>query len=80
MIVAIAGAGQAAAQSVLSLRHVGFMGKIVLIGEEPYLPYQRPPLSKAFMTGKQDIKDFISKTSLENMLIVGPLCMKCLHL
>ena len=55
-IVAIAGAGQAAAQSVLSLRHVGFMGKIVLIGEEPYLPYQRPPLSKKFLAGELELE------------------------
>jgi 3-phenylpropionate/trans-cinnamate dioxygenase ferredoxin reductase subunit len=50
--VVIAGAGQAAAQAIVSLRHGGFAGEIVLIGEEPSLPYQRPPLSKKFLAGE----------------------------
>lgn len=48
----IVGAGHASGQAVLSLRQSGFEGKIILIGEEPYLPYQRPPLSKDFLAGK----------------------------
>ncbi len=52
--VVIAGAGQAAAQAVVTLRHGGFTGHIVLAGEEPYLPYQRPPLSKKFLAGELD--------------------------
>jgi len=48
----IVGAGQAAAQAVDTLRREGFDGRIVLIGEEPYLPYQRPPLSKQFLAGQ----------------------------
>ena len=50
--VVIAGAGQAAAQAIVSLRQGGFAGDIVLIGDEPYLPYQRPPLSKMFLAGE----------------------------
>ena len=50
--VVIAGAGQAAAQAIVTLRHGGFTGDIVLAGEEPYLPYQRPPLSKKFLAGE----------------------------
>lgn len=50
--VVIAGAGHAAGQLVASLRHEKFNGKIVLIGDEPYLPYQRPPLSKKFLAGE----------------------------
>ena len=50
--VVIAGAGQAAAQAIITLRHGGFTGDIVLAGEEPYLPYQRPPLSKKFLAGE----------------------------
>lgn len=50
--VVIAGAGQAAAQAIVTLRHGGFDGDIVLVGEEPYLPYQRPPLSKKFLAGE----------------------------
>ncbi len=47
----IVGAGQAAAQAVQSLRADGFTGPITLIGDEPYGPYQRPPLSKAYLLG-----------------------------
>lgn len=50
--VVIAGAGQAGFQVALSLRDEGFTGNIDLIGDEPGLPYQRPPLSKAYLTGK----------------------------
>ena len=53
--VVIVGAGQAGFQCAMSLRTEGFQGAVTLIGEEPWLPYQRPPLSKAFMAGKQDI-------------------------
>ena len=48
----IVGAGQAAAQAVQSLRQGGFGGAITLVGDEPYLPYQRPPLSKKFLAGE----------------------------
>jgi 3-phenylpropionate/trans-cinnamate dioxygenase ferredoxin reductase subunit len=47
----IIGAGQAAAQAIQSLRAEGFDGPITLIGEEAYGPYQRPPLSKAYLLG-----------------------------
>ncbi len=47
----IVGAGQAAVQTVDTLRRRGFAGKITLIGDEPWLPYQRPPLSKKYLAG-----------------------------
>lgn len=47
----IAGAGHAAGQLVASLLQQSYPGNIVLIGEEPWLPYQRPPLSKKFLAG-----------------------------
>lgn len=50
--VVIVGAGQAAAQAIASLRGEGFAGEILLFGDEPFLPYQRPPLSKAFLAGE----------------------------
>lgn len=50
--VVIIGAGQAAAQTCASLRMFGFAGDITMIGDEPALPYQRPPLSKAYMKGE----------------------------
>lgn len=53
--VVVAGAGHAAGQTIVSLRQGGFGGRIVLAGEEPYLPYQRPPLSKKFLAGELEI-------------------------
>ncbi|NND81539.1 MAG: FAD-dependent oxidoreductase [Gammaproteobacteria bacterium] len=49
--VVIVGASHAAAEAVSSLRRFGFDGDITLIGDEPMLPYQRPPLSKKYFTG-----------------------------
>jgi len=49
MDVLIIGAGQAAAQLAASLRQDGFAGSICIVGDERYLPYQRPPLSKKFL-------------------------------
>ncbi len=50
--IVVVGGGHAAAQAVDSLRHAGFTGRLLLIGEEPALPYQRPPLSKKFLAGE----------------------------
>lgn len=50
--IVIVGAGQAGYQVAASLRTEGFTGDITLIGDEPGLPYQRPPLSKAYLLGK----------------------------
>lgn len=52
--VVIVGSGQAGYQTAASLRTEGYEGPVTLIGEERYAPYQRPPLSKAFVMGKQD--------------------------
>jgi 3-phenylpropionate/trans-cinnamate dioxygenase ferredoxin reductase subunit len=49
--VVIAGSGQAAVQAIDTLRRKGFAGELVLIGDEPWLPYQRPPLSKKYLAG-----------------------------
>jgi len=46
----IVGAGQAAAVAAAALRHDGYTGKIVMVGDEPHPPYERPPLSKAVLT------------------------------
>ena len=48
-IVAIVGAGQAGFQVAASLRELGFAGSIRIFGDEPYLPYPRPPLSKTWL-------------------------------
>ena len=52
--VVIVGAGHAAPDAISNLRRAGWEGKIVLIDDEPYLPYQRPPLSKGYFS--DDIK------------------------
>jgi 3-phenylpropionate/trans-cinnamate dioxygenase ferredoxin reductase subunit len=52
--IATVGAGQTAAVAVRTLRRRGFDGQLVLIGAEPHLPYQRPPLSKEYLAGEQD--------------------------
>ena len=49
--IVIVGAGHAAAQVVDSLRREGFTGALTLVGDEPHLPYQRPPLSKKYLAG-----------------------------
>ena len=49
--IVIVGAGQAAVQAIDTLRRKGFTGKLALIGDEPWLPYQRPPLSKKYLAG-----------------------------
>jgi len=50
--VLIIGGGQAGAQAVDTLRRGGFTGRLVLICDEPQLPYQRPPLSKKYLAGE----------------------------
>ncbi len=49
--IVVIGAGQAGASLVAKLRSQGFDGQITLIGAEPVPPYQRPPLSKAYLLG-----------------------------
>lgn len=53
--IVIAGAGQAAIQSAVSLRKFGYEGSITIIGEESHPPYQRPPLSKDYLLGKTQL-------------------------
>lgn len=57
----IIGAGHAAGQCAASLRRSGWEGEILLIGEEAYPPYQRPPLSKAFLSGDVDADRLLFK-------------------
>jgi 3-phenylpropionate/trans-cinnamate dioxygenase ferredoxin reductase component len=51
--VLIVGAGHAGAQSAIALRSAGFAGSIGIIGDEPELPYERPPLSKEYFSGEK---------------------------
>lgn len=50
--IVVIGGGQAGAQALQSLRQGGYTGALTLVGDEPALPYQRPPLSKAYMKGE----------------------------
>ena len=54
MAVVIIGGGQGGFQAAASLRAEGYQEPITLIGDEPHIPYQRPPLSKGFLVGKQE--------------------------
>ncbi|TPE61379.1 oxidoreductase [Sandaracinobacter neustonicus] len=51
--ILIVGAGQAGAQAAISLRQEGFTGHITMVGEEADLPYERPPLSKDYLSGER---------------------------
>lgn len=59
--VVIVGAGHAGGSAAAFLRQYGHEGPIVLIGEEPLLPYQRPPLSKAWLKGEADAESLALK-------------------
>jgi 3-phenylpropionate/trans-cinnamate dioxygenase ferredoxin reductase subunit len=50
--ILVLGGGQAGAQAIDTLRREGFTGRIVLVSDERELPYQRPPLSKKFLSGE----------------------------
>ncbi|GGB19089.1 pyridine nucleotide-disulfide oxidoreductase [Sphingomonas metalli] len=49
--VIVVGAGHGGAQAAVALRQAGFAGSILMIGDEPELPYERPPLSKDYLAG-----------------------------
>ena len=50
--IVVVGAGQAGAACVAKLRGLGYQGAITMVGDEPVLPYQRPPLSKKYLLGE----------------------------
>lgn len=50
--IVIAGAGHSGGRAAEALRGAGFQGRVVLVGEEEWLPYERPPLSKDLLAGK----------------------------
>lgn len=55
MRIAIIGAGQAGASTAVALRDVGFDGDVVIFGDEPGLPFGRPPLSKTYLRGEEEL-------------------------
>ena len=61
--VVIVGAGHGGAQAAIALRQQGYAGSIAIVGGEPDLPYERPPLSKDYLAGEK---------TFERMLIRPP--------
>lgn len=59
--VVIVGAGQAGVQTAEALRSGGYTGPITLLGDEPYGPYHRPPLSKAWLAGEMDAAQLVMR-------------------
>lgn len=59
MRAVIVGGGHAGAQLCASLRQEGWDGEILVIGDEPALPYHRPPLSKTYLAGKTTLDDLL---------------------
>ena len=60
---AIVGAGLAGAKAAETLRTEGFDGRIVLIGDEPERPYERPPLSKDYLRGEAETRPYVHDQS-----------------
>lgn len=52
--IVVIGGGQAASAAVIQFRSGGYSGPLTIVGDEPYLPYERPPLSKSYLAGKID--------------------------
>ncbi len=59
--IVIVGAGQAGIQTAEALRTGGFAGNITVLGDEPYGPYHRPPLSKAWLAGEMDSAQLVMR-------------------
>ncbi len=54
--ILIVGAGHGGAQAAIALRQRGFAGSIAMVGEEPEIPYERPPLSKDYLAGDKEFE------------------------
>lgn len=63
--VAVIGAGLAGVSAAETLRHEGFDGTVTLIGAEPHLPYDRPPLSKEFMRGEKPFEKIVLRSAAQ---------------
>ena len=77
----VIGAGQAGAEVASRLRDEGYEGRIILVGQENYMPYQRPPLSKKYMAGEIALErlflrpeEFYQKENIE--LHIGKTALK----
>lgn len=63
--IAVVGTSLAGLRAIETLRREGYEGKILAIGEEPHVPYDRPPLSKQFLKGEWDAEKIVLRHSLE---------------
>jgi 3-phenylpropionate/trans-cinnamate dioxygenase ferredoxin reductase subunit len=63
--IAVVGAGLAGLRACEGLRDRGYDGRITLVGDEPHLPYDRPPLSKQYLAGTWDVDRVMLRTSDE---------------
>jgi len=60
-VVVIVGAGLAGGNAAVTLREEGWRGRIVLLGAEPGIPFGRPPLSKTYLRGEEDLSAWYVK-------------------
>ncbi|MGQ0501592.1 MAG: NAD(P)/FAD-dependent oxidoreductase [Panacagrimonas sp.] len=72
--IVIVGGGQAGAETAAELRRQAYAGRITLVSDEPYLPYKRPPLSKAYLAGAAPVESLyvlsqaaLAKSDIEYM-------------
>lgn len=61
----IVGASVGGVRTAQALRSAGYTGAVVLVGEEPCLPYDRPPLSKGLLNGSQQLEDVLLLSEAE---------------
>jgi len=61
--VLIVGAGHAGAQAAMALRQQGFDGTVAIVGDEPELPYDRPPLSKEYLAGEKEWERLVFRSA-----------------
>ena len=65
--VLIVGAGHGGAQAAIALRQQKFEGSIAIVGDEPELPYERPPLSKDYLAGAKEFERLLIRPAARSM-------------
>src|SRR5215471_1870378 len=60
-VVVVVGAGLAGGNAAVTLREEGWRGRILLLGAEPGIPFGRPPLSKTYLRGEEDLSNWYVK-------------------
>jgi NADPH-dependent 2,4-dienoyl-CoA reductase/sulfur reductase-like enzyme len=59
MTIVIAGGGMSAGNAAAELRDEGYDGRLVVVGDEAGVPFGRPPLSKTYLRGEDDLSDWL---------------------